>query len=497
MNGQAQPSYEELQNQNHELSERIERLEEDLSNVLTQYRELKRHVFGRKSEKLGVIGEGQQQLFEASDLKYNSEPEDEVEISAYKRSKRNGRKALPEDLPRERVEYEPETTSCSCCGGELEKIGEEVSEELEYVPARFFVREHVRIKRACSRCKDGVETGVLPPDAQVLEKSRVGVGLLAYILVSKYCDHLPLHRLEQMFRRYGIELARSTLCDWVAQAVSLLEPVAEQVKVEILAAAALYADGTVIKVQDSAKKGLHQGYLWGALAPPGVYFHYSKSRAGSTAMELFSGYEGYVHTDCYAGYNPVFLPEGCQRVGCWAHVRRKFIEVQKLSKRDVDRVLKLIAELYKIEKRVKALSREERQAMREKKSKPTLDKLKEFLDDLNERTLPRHPLKKALNYTLKQWKELVQYAENGILSIDNNPIERQIRPIAIGRKNYLFAGSHDGARRAAVLYTLINTCKMHGVNPYEYLCDVLKKVHTHPASQISELTPLGWKEKFA
>jgi hypothetical protein len=283
-----------------------------------------------------------------------------------------------------------------------------------------------------------------------------------------------------MFARFGIELSRSTLCDWVRQAVELLEPIAEQIRIEILLSAAIYADETVLKVQDPSRKGLHQGYLWGALAPPGVYFHYSKSRAGEVAKELLGDYRGYVHSDAYAGYNQIFLPEGSTRVGCWAHVRRKFIEVQKLSKRDADRVLKLIAELYKIEKRAKHLSAKKRQAMREKKSKPILEKLKAFLDGLNECTLPRHPLKKALEYTLKQWEELTRYTENGILSMDNNPIERQIRPIAVGRKNYLFAGSHDGARRAAVLYTLINTCKIHGVNPYEYLCDVLKKVHTHP-----------------
>lgn len=484
------PSYEELEAE-------VARLKEDLRNVLTQFQALKKHVFGRRSEKLDVVSSDQLPLFLGKHPE-KEVPEPEHEVQSYKRSKRNGRKPLPEDLPRERIEYEPEEKACSCCGEELKKIGEEVSEELDYVPASFVVREHVKIKKACRNCdSEGVKQGVLPADVQVIEKGRAGAGLLSHVFVSKYCDHQPLHRQEQIYARAGIELSRSTMCDWVRQGAELLEPICEELIRQILTYPAIYADETILKVQDPDKEGLHQGYLWGALGPPGVYFHYSKSRASEVALELFSEYQGYVHTDAYAGYNPVFLPEGCKRVGCFAHVRRKFIEVQKLAEKDVGKVLKLIAELYKVERAAKKLSDEERAALRQKKSLPVLEKLKAMLETLRDITLPQHPLVKAINYALAQWEELTIYTTKGFLDIDNNPIERQIRPVALGRKNYLFAGSHDGAKRAAIFYSLINTCKMHKINPFNYLKDVLKRVNTHTASRVAELTPLGWKEKFA
>ena len=274
----------------------------------------------------------------------------------------------------------------------------------------------------------------------------------------------------------------------------MLEPIYKELLKQILKHPSIYADETILKVQDPEKEGLHQGYLWGAMAPPGVYFHYSKSRASETVLELFSEFKGFVHTDAYAGYNPVFLPEGCSRVGCWAHVRRKFIEVKKLSPKEVERVLKLIAKLYAVEKKIKAMTKnKDRGKKRQKESLPVLEKIKEYLEALRDRTLPQHPLSKAINYALAQWEELVIYTTEGYLDIDNNSIERQIRPVAIGRKNYLFAGSHDGAKRAAIFYSLINTCKIHKVNPWLYLQDVLRRVNTHPKSKIKELTPENWK----
>jgi transposase len=431
---------------------------------------------------------GQELLFE----EYEELPElsSETSVSSHKRQAK--KKRSRENLPRERIEYEPEETTCECCGEDLCRIGEEVTEEFEFIPSKFKVTEHVRVKRACSACKSSVFTGELPVDVQVLEKCRAGAGLLSHIIVSKYCDHLPLHRQEGMFARHGMDISRKTLSEWVGKVSRLLAPVAEAIRKDILSSPAIFADETTLKVQDKTKEGLKLGHLWGMRAPPGVYFHYAPSRAGAIARELFSSFEGFVHTDAYAGYNPVFLPETCTRVGCWAHVRRKFIEVQKVSGKESAFVLKAISQIYAVEKKVRHLTPEERLKARQKKTVPLLQNLKGNLDAFNERTLPRHPLKKALEYTLNQWDELTVFASDGLLEADNNMIEREMRPIALGRKNYLFAGSHDGARWAATLYTLIGSAKIHHLNPYEYLKDIMRRVHTHPASKVQELTPQFW-----
>jgi transposase len=452
-------------------------------------------MYGRKSEKLSALPEGQELLFEEhEDLVSNDSPE--IPVASYSRSKKRKTKPVRE-LPRERVEYEPEEQECSCCGEELARIGEEITEELEYLPARFLVIEHVRVKRACSKCKSGVVTGKMPEDRQILERCKAGAGLLTHVTISKYCDHIPLHRQEQIFGRHGVELSRSILSEWTGKVAELLSPVAEAIRGEILKSSAIHADETTLKVQEKSRKGLLCGYLWGLRAPPGVYFHYAPSRASEVAKRLLHSFEGFVHTDAYAGYNAVFLPESCKRVGCWAHVRRKFIEVQKVSGRESGAVLKAISQVYAVEKKVRNSSPADRLAVRQSKTVPILQRLKEQIDAFNERTLPRHPLKKALEYTLNQWKELTVFTTDGLLEADNNPIEREIRPIALGRKNYLFAGSHDGARWAAIFYTLIGSAKLHGVNPLEYLQDIMRRVHTHPASRVVELTPERWKEIFS
>lgn len=486
---QEKPSYEELESE-------IAQLRQDYATLLSQFQALQKHVFGRRTEKLSAVSDEQLGLFEGEELPCIELEEESTEVPGHTRSKRNGRAPLDKDLPRQRKEYSPEETHCSCCDEELVQIGEDITEELEYQPARFFIREHVRPRLTCSKClSEGVFQAKLPPEVQVIEKGRAGAGLLAYLIVAKYCDHLPLNRLEQIFAREGMGIAKSTLCDWVNKCAELLEPVYKELLVQILTHPAIYADETTLKVQDREKEGgLHQGYLWGALAPPGVYFHYSKSRAQENALELFSEYKGFVHTDYYAGYNPVFLPGSCERVGCWAHVRRKFVDVQKLAPSEAGKVLKMIAELYKVEKAAKKLSPEERLQKRQNKSAPILEKLEVYLEALNQKFLPQHPLIKAVKYALSQWEELTVYTTNPVLDIDNNPIERQIRPIAVGRKNYLFAGSHRGAKTAAIFYSLINSCKMHGVNPFQYLQDILRKVHTHPAKDIQALLPIGWKK---
>lgn len=488
-----QPTYEELQEENESLREQNQKLWLEL-------KKLKNHVFGQRSETRRQFDERQGVLFDAEHSEPDvEEDEEEVEVAAHKRRGR-GRKPLPEDLPRERIEYEPEQQSCSCCGEQLQKIGEEVTEELDYIPARFVIREHVKIKRACSKCKNGVQTGKLPAGVPIIEKGRPGPGLVAQIIVGKYCDHHPLNRQEQIFLRHGVEVRRQRMDDWIADvSEQFLIPIAKAQKKLILCADYIRADETGLKVQTPEKNGkLHSGYLWGMISPErDVYFEYSPSRAGKVAEQLFEGYTGFIQTDLYAGYNPVFLPEQVTRVGCWDHVRRKYIEAEAVSGKECSTVLKLIAKLYKIEKEIKKLSVEKRKDTRQEKSKGITEQLKKYLQNTQLRVLPKTDLAKAIEYTLCQWNALTLFLEHGELELSNIAIEQQMRHIAVGRHNWLFAGSERGARWAAAIFSLICTCKINKINPFDYFSDILRRVHTHPNSRIHELTPREWQTQFA
>lgn len=445
-------------------------------------------TFGSKSEKL--TSEQVKFSFNQELEPLQESLEKEVVVPKHTRTIRKGRNALPSDLPREEIIYEPEETHCGCCKHELIKIGEERSQELEKIPAQLKVIEHVRIKKACPACKGaGVLVPPLPPTAFPLERARPGAGLLADIIVSKYVDHLPLHRQEQIFLRHGIEMPRQRMCDWVAGVSELLMPIYTALKKEILSLSYIQADETTLKVQDNRTEGkCHTGYLWGLHGPPNlVWFHYAESRSGKVIEEILNGFHGSVQTDAYAGYNQVFVPETCNRIACLAHVRRKFIEVQKTASKECAKILKFIAELYKLKN-----SREN-----EIKTEKILAELFEYLKYINERTLPRSLLAGALRYAITQEKEIRYIFSNANFELDNNAIERQIRPVAIGRKNYLFAGSHDGAKRAAILYSLLNTCKLNKVNPWEWLKDVLTRINSDKTAKAADFLPHNWKIKSA
>jgi len=450
----------------------------------------KKNLYGKKSEKLS--DSDQQELFAfAPEEEETAEPV--IEVKGHARKTRTKRE-LPESLPRERIEYDLESPCCPGCDREMPVIGEEISEELEFIPAQFKVIEHVRLKRACGSCKNGVYVPILPPEVKPLERRQAGAGLLAQILISKYQDHLPLYRQEQIFKRHGITLPRRLMCGWVAGAVELLMPIYEALKKELLSESYLQGDETTLKVQDPEVQGkLHTGYLWSILGPPNrVFFHYAESRAGEVPRELLKDFKGRLQTDAYAGYNPVFLPDACERIACMAHIRRKFIEAQSSSKSAAGKVLMLIADLYKLERSLKDRPIEERYERRKKKAFPILKKLYRLLRQQRKSTLPQSIYAKALNYAWEQRIPMLRYLQDGRYEIDNNLIENQMRPIALGRKNYLFAGSHDGAKRAAVIYSLLNTAKLNGINPFEYLRDLLRRVHT-PGVSIHELLPHTWK----
>ena len=445
--------------------------------------------YGSKSEKLS--SEQIRLSFEIAPSPVQEELTKEVTVERHTRTVRT-KKALPDDLPREQIIYTPEQTHCECCHRALVQIGEEKSEELEKIPAQLKVIEHIRPKLACSHCKEmGVLTAPLPPTVFPLERVRVGPGLLSDIVVSKYVDHLPLHRQEQIFLRDGIELSRKRMCDWVGGIVELLEPVYRALQEEVLRCRYIHADETTIKVQDGEVEGkCHTGYLWGFHGPPGVFFHYAESRAGEVPLTILKDFTGVIQTDAYAGYNKVLVPQRCERIACLAHVRRKFIEVEKTAGKECAQITGRIAAIYHAEK--KATDAAHRLAIREKVTRKLLCDLLEHVTALSARTLPEAPLAKAINYMLNQRTEIERIMSTGEHDLDNNAIEREMRPVALGRKNYLFAGSHAGARRAAVLYSLLNTCKIHKVNPRLWLADVLRRISAERGLKPHELLPQSW-----
>ena len=406
----------------------------------------------------------------------------------------------------------------------MARIGEEVTEQLEIVPAEAFIVEHAKITRACQNpnCKADIVTAKLPAVAQVIEGSKAGASLIAKILTDKYCDKIPLNRQEEIFARQGLDISRKRMCDWIgAVSEQLLIPIASAVKEEILRDPYVLADETKLKAHVEVMRGekktskLKHGYLWSVHSLSGnTYFKYDKSRSGDVALQLFEGYKGYVQTDLYAGYNQIYIPETVIRVGCWAHARRRFVDVQESAKKDCGAILKLIGKLYKVEKDVKEefsklkkthpeASQQKFQELRAERRKAqsvsVINDLKARLDSLKQRTLPKAVLYQAVDYTLKQWTALTLPFENGMLELDNNAIERQMRPIAVGRHNWLFAGSERGAAWAACLFSLVATCKNNGINPYQYLHSVLRLTQL-PGITAAELTPMKWatrQEEFS
>jgi transposase len=458
--------------------------------------QLQKAQFGTKSEKISLMSGKQLVLLADNEVQPPAAEPAKISVPAHTRAARTKRDLSK--LPHNRIVHEPEDRSCSCCGEEMAQIGEDISKELEYQPAKLFVNEHVRPRFACNKCKEGgVLQAKLPPEVKPLNRSIAGAGLLTQIIVGKYIDHLPLHRQEQIFARRGFEIPRKSMCDWTGGVVDeYLSPLWHLQRQDLFCENYLQADETTLKVQDGEIPGkCSTGYLWGMYSPEknAVFFEYADSRAGAAAKEIFKGFKGTLQTDAYAGYNQVLLPDSVRRIACLAHVRRKFIDAEKVCSKEATVVLTQISELYHLHNQWRALDPPERQINRETIAKPKLLKLGEYLRALAERTLPKAPLMEAIKYTLNQWDEIVAIFDDERFQLDNNPIERQMRPIAIGRKNYLFAGSHEGASRAAIIYSLLGTAKLHKVNPEDWLKYVLQNMRTYPVARLKELLPQNWK----
>lgn len=422
--------------------------------------------------------------------------------------RRSGRQPLPKDLPRKRIEHtlSAEQLPCPCCGKERTKFGEEVSEQLEFVPASLFVIEHVRFKYACRHCQEHVAVAEKPP--QPIAKGIPGPGLLAAIVTSKFGDHLPLYRLEDIFARHGVELSRSTMCGWLKQTAKLLRPLHALMRRLVLRSRVIHTDDTKVPVLDPSLPHVRNSRFWvywGDELHPHVVFDYTRSRERDGPAEFLATYEGYVQADAFSAYDGIYTGSGGKivEVGCWAHARRKFFDVREQSPRLAHEALARIGTLYQLERELKqlcatdwrALPREERwshiAAARQEHARPKLDALRAWLDAATKEALPKSPIRQAINYALNQWNALIRYCEQGFLAIDNNAAERAVRPCAIGRKNWLFCGNDGGGHTAAILFSMTATAKRHGLDPFAWLRNVLTQLPTLPTSPSDDqLLPL-------
>jgi transposase len=420
-----------------------------------------------------------------------------------KRRDKHGRQQLPDCLERIEIEHDLEDTSCPACGNERSRIGQEVSEQLEYFPASFKILKHIRHKYACTKCDhDGYSPNIATAEkpAQPIEKGLPGPSLLAYVTVSKLGDHLPLYRLERIFERHEVHVARSTMCAWMRCAGELVKPLVDMMAERVRNSQVIHTDDTTVPIQSPGAKQCRKGRIWcylGDDANPYTVYDYTPSRARDGPARWLAGYEGYLQADAYGGYDGVFHAQRVTEVACWAHARRKFYDAQDSDEARSTQMLTLIGRLYQIERESKELSHALRLAVRQERSVPILEKIKQWLDAEQEVVLPRSPMATAITYAQNQWRALTTYTTQGFLNIDNNASERALKRVAIGRKNWLFAGNDAAAENHARLWSLIATCERHGVDPQRYLTSVLAKIGTMPVEELEQFLPDVWKAEDA
>ena len=480
-----------------------------IHTIREQYEQLQRQVtllihrqYGQQTEQC-IPGQGT--LF-AEGLPVPEPSIDDAQMAVrYTRKKGRAPRQFPEHIQRRRIEYDltDEERICPCgCGVTLHKMGEDTLLQLELIPEQLYVIEHVKFKYAGCKQSPTVITATMP--RQPIDQSIAGAGLLADMLIKKFDDHLPLYRQSEAWARQGIDLARSTLCDWVGQCAQLLGYLVDAMKPVLLASPKIHTDDTTIPVLDPTKNKTKTGRFWiylgGAKGSPlCAIYDYTPTRSQTGPMAFLKNYSGYLQADAYTGYDVLYDPTRVDvdiiEAACMAHARRKFVEIAKTAKKtgSAHQALSFIQQLYRIEKVGHDLTDDERLALRQQKALPLLVTFKAWLDTRMNQVLPKSPLGHAIRYTLKNWDALTRYCEEGMLSIDNNAAERLMRVIAIGRKNYLFAGSDQGAKNAAICYSLIETCKLNNVNPYHYLRDVLKRLPTQLNKDIHALFPWNWQ----
>jgi transposase len=461
---------------------------------------LRRYVFGPRRERL-YDDPGQGHLFDLHDTVLGvdaaapPEPDTAAPGERPKTARPRGRTSL-DHLPHNRIEHDlPEAEkTCPCCGGAKHRIGEDLSRELEFTPAKLEVNVHVLPKYACPKCRDGVASPPVPP--KPIPGGIAGPGLVAYVLVGKFSDHLPLYRLEDILIRHGVHLSRSTLCDWVRNAADLLGPLAELQKTLVLQSSVLWTDDTHVIVLGGANPGSTKGRFWpyiGDAEHPYSVYDFTMSRARDGPATFLSDYHGFLQADAYGGYDGIFLGSNgtIVEVACWAHARRKFYDARSNAPREANQVLEWIWQLYDVEDRAVDMTAAERQLLRQRESVPILDRIETYLDELSPRVLPKSALGKALTYARNQRAALRQYVNDGRLTIDNNVSERTLRIQAIGRKNWEFLGSPEAGPRAAVLFTILAGAKRHRLEPWAYVRDVLLRLSAGETG-LEALLPDRW-----
>jgi transposase len=487
-----------------------------IEKLKAQLATLRRARFGQSSEKLDQqIDWLEQAIGEIEEAEAANEARQEAAAAATPASparppRAGNRRPLPDHLPRE-IAAHAGACVCPTCGSErLRKIGDEEREVLEYVPSHFKVVVHVRPKLSCRDC----ETITQPPMPSLpIERGRPGPGLIAHVLVAKYCDHLPLNRQSDIYAREGVNLDRSTLADWVGRAAWLMQPVAERIGDYARAGPTVHADDTPIPVQDPGRGRTRSGRLWvvvrdegtwGSSNPPAVYYRYAADRKGEHAQALLAPVSGFLHADAYAGFDKLYEPDirtGRPRllpVACWAHARREIFDEHARTKSPIAlQALEKIGALFAIERGINGQSAEIRHTVRRAQSVPLLADLKAYLEASLTRISGKSDLAKAIRYSLNRWEALCRFTEDGRLEMTNNAAERAIRPLTLGRRNWTFLGSDSGGDRAAIVFTLIQSCKLNGVNPEAYLADLIGRVGDHPASRLDQLLPWNWTARVA
>ena len=501
---------EEYRQNNHT----IERLQHQLQQLL-------RRMYGRSSEKINpqqmaLFEKLLEQLAQAQSPAAQPVPASATPSEAPKPAANgHGRRRLPSNLPRQKVIHDlPEQEKpCPCCGKLRHVIGQEISEQLDYVPAKLTVIEHVRLKYACHSCEQSAaESGPQITTAEKplspIEKGLAAPGLLSYVIVSKYGDHLPLHRLERILERHHIDIARSTMCDWMAQCADVLKPLYDLMITEVLQSRVIHTDDTPVDVLDRRLPGTTKtGRFWvylGDKEHPQNVFTYTPSRSRDGPMKFLAGWgrdnRVYLQADAFGGYDGIYAGGAgghVTEVACLAHARRKFYDARSSDAATSTQALAYIRLLYDVEDQAKELCAPERQQLRQQLSVPRLAQFKAWLESRQASSggpvLPKSPMGQAITYALNQWDALCVYTTDGDLAIDNNASENALRRVALGRKNWIFCGSDNGGHTAATLFTFIATCQRHKVNMFDYLKDVLTRIAAHPMNRLAELLPGHWQ----